>query len=214
MVYINPTYCSARYRQSHDAGLLQAATPWNQLEDVLRLDRGTLPEMLAPHYERMGTAPHIAALADAMWHHMVQGGAHAALAIDHALLAIVTSLLAAAGRPPIEAPPPRLDDRRLSRVVDYVEADLARPFTTAELAGVACLSAFHFTRAFKRATGLTPHRYVSARRVERAKGLLAATELDLASIARATGFASHSHLSAVFKDAVGAPPGRWRIAAR
>lgn len=66
-----------------------------------------------------------------------------------------------------------LDARRLSTLVDYVEANLAEQLSLARLAAVASMSPHYFHEAFRRATGLTPHVFVTARRVERARALLA-----------------------------------------
>ena len=82
--------------------------------------------------------------------------------------------------------------------------------TTDELAGVAAISLFHFTRVFRDALGLTPHRYVQRRRVERAKAMLLDPRAPLAQIAHACGFASQSHFGQVFKAHTGATPGQWR----
>jgi AraC-like DNA-binding protein len=65
-----------------------------------------------------------------------------------------------------------LDRRRLTRVLDYIGANLEDDLTLARLAAVACLSRFHFSRAFKAAVGRSPHHYVSAKRLELAKQLL------------------------------------------
>jgi AraC-like DNA-binding protein len=75
-----------------------------------------------------------------------------------------------------------LDDRRLRRVLDYIEAHLAEDITAADLAAIACFSVFHFTRAFSAAIGAPPQRYVRQRRLERAKALIA---VESTSIARA-----------------------------
>ena len=83
-----------------------------------------------------------------------------------------------------------------------------------DLADVACISAFHFGRVFQAATGETPHRSVMRRRVERAKRLLMDTEDDVTALAPASGFASQSHPSEVFRRPLGAPPGEWRRRAR
>ena len=63
--------------------------------------------------------------------------------------------------------------RTLARVAEAVEARLAETVTLADLAAVAGLSPFHFARSFKAATGLAPHQYVLARRIELAKRLAA-----------------------------------------
>jgi AraC family transcriptional regulator len=59
--------------------------------------------------------------------------------------------------------PHRLDDRRLRRVLAYVNERLAEDISVGDLANVACLSIFHFTRAFAATMGVPPHRYVSWR---------------------------------------------------
>jgi AraC family transcriptional regulator len=114
---------------------------------------------------------------------------------------------------PVPASLPDLPRRRLRRVLDYIEASLERDLTLAELAGVACLSPSHFSRAFKQAVGTGPHRYTVHRRVERAKDLLRNPENTLAGIAAATGFADQSHFTAAFRREVGLTPGRFRAAA-
>jgi AraC family transcriptional regulator len=83
------------------------------------------------------------------------------------------------------------------------------------MAAVARLSPYHFARQFKAATGLPPHRYVIARRVERAKQLLqAGTDLSLAQVAACAGFADRSQFCHHFRRLVGVTPGRFRTPAR
>jgi AraC family transcriptional regulator len=84
--------------------------------------------------------------------------------------------------------------------------------TLTELAGVACLSAYHFSRSFKQATGVGLHHYVTQRRLERAKTLMRRTNQSLAVIAQEAGFADQSHLNAVFRREIGVTPGRFRAA--
>lgn len=112
----------------------------------------------------------------------------------------------------IALPPARgaLDVRRLKRVMDFIEAHLDEEVTLARLADEACLSPFHFARAFKAVTGATPHRYLTDRRIERAKALIGAGRLSLAAVASATGFSSQAHLTKSFKQATGSTPGAWR----
>ena len=77
------------------------------------------------------------------------------------------------------------------------------------------LSPYHFARQFKAATGLPPHQYVIARRVERAKGLLqGGDDFSLAQVAARAGFADQSQFSHHFKRLVGATPGQFRTPAR
>ena len=83
------------------------------------------------------------------------------------------------------------------------------------MAAVARLSPYHFARQFKAATGLPPHQYVIARRVERAKELLqAGTDLSLAEVAAHAGFSDQSQFCRHFKRLVGVTPGQFRMPAR
>jgi len=115
---------------------------------------------------------------------------------------------------PASIPMPRargaLDVRRLQRVMDFIEAHLDEEVTLETLAREACLSPFHFARAFKAATGTTPHRYLTNRRLEHSKALIAANQLPLAAIAAACGFSSQAHFTKSFKEATGATPGVYR----
>jgi AraC family transcriptional regulator len=88
-------------------------------------------------------------------------------------------------------------------VLDFVEDRLADKFSLAELAEVAELSAMHFARQFKRATGLSPHQYVLRCRIARAKAFLKLSPHPLAHIAQAVGFSSQSHMTTVFSRNVG-----------
>lgn len=62
-----------------------------------------------------------------------------------------------------------LSNARLHRVVEYVDCHLADNISLATLAGVAALSRFHFLRSFKRTTGMAPHQFVMARKLEQAR---------------------------------------------
>ena len=105
-----------------------------------------------------------------------------------------------------------LSRKRLKRVCDYIEANLDDRLTLAELAAVACLSPYHFSRSFKQAVGVGPQRYVMHRRVERAKALMRRTNQPLALIAQEVGFADQSHLTSVFRREIGVTPGHFRAA--
>jgi AraC family transcriptional regulator len=105
-----------------------------------------------------------------------------------------------------------LSPERLQRVRDYVEAHLDDDLSLTILAGIACLSPYHFSRSFKQATGVRPQRHVIQRRIERAKRLLRQTRQPLALIAQEAGFADQSHLTQMFRREMGMTPGRFRAA--
>ena len=99
-----------------------------------------------------------------------------------------------------------LPRRALREVVDYIGDNLQKDLTLAEMARVARMSPYHFSRLFKESTGLTPHQYVIERRVQRARELLSSTDLPIAEVALLCGFAHQSHLNRHFKRLLGVNP--------
>lgn len=99
-----------------------------------------------------------------------------------------------------------LSSQQLARVKDYIDAHLELPLGLAELARQAGISQFYFSRAFKRSLGITPHQYVIAQRVERAKKLIRQCKLSLVEIALECGFANQGHLNWHIKRLTGATP--------
>ena len=103
-----------------------------------------------------------------------------------------------------------LDLRRLQRVRDFMETHLGNNLSIDTLAGEACLSPFHFARAFKAATGMAPHCYLSNLRADKAKQLIVEGEMPLAEIAHTCGFSSQAYFTTWFKRIVGTTPGSYR----
>jgi AraC family transcriptional regulator len=101
----------------------------------------------------------------------------------------------------------RLDPVRLNRVADFVEGHLEGRLRLGDLAQIAALSHFHFLRVFRRTTGLTPHGYVTARRMERALRLLQSTDRPISEIAARLGYANPAHFRQAFRKAFGEVPG-------
>jgi AraC family transcriptional regulator len=115
------------------------------------------------------------------------------------------------------ARPPRrggLSPFSLERVREFVHAHLAGPIRLGQLAAAAGLSPFHFARAFKLSTGLTPHAYVMRCRVEEAKRLLTTSALSVSEIARRSGFRGSSQLSTRFRSLTGSAPSDFRRLSR
>jgi AraC family transcriptional regulator len=104
-----------------------------------------------------------------------------------------------------------LDRRRLTRVREYIDANLeGGSLTIARLAKVASLSRFHFARAFKAAVGKSPHQYVSEHRLEHAKVLLRRGDQSLLDIAIALNFSSQANFTRAFRKGTGMTPGQYR----
>ena len=103
---------------------------------------------------------------------------------------------------------------RLRRVTEYIQQNLDKDLTLAELAALVCMSRYHFARLFKGSTGVPPHRFVVRQRIARARGLLATPERSIATISRLVGFRTSSHFTTVFRHVLGITPGAYRTAAR
>jgi AraC family transcriptional regulator len=95
-------------------------------------------------------------------------------------------------------------------VLDYIETNLEGELAVDHLASIACLSRFHFARAFKAAVGQSPHRYVSGKRLERARTLLTRGDRPLVDIALALNFSCQANFTRAFRQATGQTPGQYR----
>lgn len=111
-------------------------------------------------------------------------------------------------KPTVE--PSHLDGLKLKQLQDYIEENLGEDLAIATLAAQIPMSQFHFARAFKTATGESPHRYIMQRRIERAKILLSVARLTVAEVAYQVGFSNQSHFTAQFRKAIGMTPKQFR----
>ncbi|MBV4520293.1 AraC family transcriptional regulator [Pseudomonas sp. SWRI74] len=100
--------------------------------------------------------------------------------------------------------------RRL--LVEYIDSHLDQAISLGQLAALCALSEYHFARMFRESFGLPPHQYVLARRLNCARELLRSTLKPLGEIALACGFASASHFTNRFRQALGGTPGEYRQA--
>jgi AraC-like DNA-binding protein len=91
---------------------------------------------------------------------------------------------------------------------DYLAANLDHKVTLDDAARAAGFSRYHFLRVFKRETGLSPHRFRTLRRIDRARQLLR-DGLPPAQTALAVGFSDQSHFSNTFRTYTGATPGQY-----
>ena len=114
------------------------------------------------------------------------------------------------GEQPILASVGGLTGRRLRLATDFINAHLADDLTLADIATVVDLSPFHFARAFKRTTGLTPQQYLMQRRIELAKSLLAQADLPIVEVSAQVGFKNQSHFTTFFRRYTSMTPKVWR----
>lgn len=95
-------------------------------------------------------------------------------------------------------------------LLDYIERNLGNDLSVVDLSGLLGYTPDHFSRLFRRAFGITPHRYITGRRVEKAKSMLRDSQQSLANVALACGFSSQAHLNVIFKRLAGTTPGDYR----
>jgi len=111
--------------------------------------------------------------------------------------------------------PRTVNERRLppwarERLLRFIDAHIGRRLAIAELASSVGYSQSYFFRAFKASFGSSPHAYVLARRLERARELMLATDDSLSDIAIRCGLADQAHFTRRFRLAFDATPAQWR----
>ena len=126
--------------------------------------------------------------------------------IHQALQLLLDSVI----QPSFDHPVHGLAPWQARRVVDHVLANLEMPIRTDDLASVTRLSASHFSRAFKLSFNVSPHAYIMALRLARARALMLESDEQMSQIAAASGFADQAHFSKAFRRKVGCAPGSWR----
>lgn len=97
-----------------------------------------------------------------------------------------------------------------ARVLDAIEQDLASPWPLEVLAALAGMPLLRFLRSFTHATGMTPHAWITERRLQHARRMLRSTNAPLAEIAAACGFAQQSHMGALLKREAAQTPAQYR----
>jgi len=103
-----------------------------------------------------------------------------------------------------------LSGYKLRRVKEYIRENLDKDLSLSELAEVADLSRFHFSRAFRNSTGTTPQKFLMEQRIERAKVLLTEKDLPIVDISLQTGFKNQSHFTTLFRKFTKLTPKSWR----
>ena len=132
----------------------------------------------------------------------------------HAMTRALVLHLMQAFRAENPAPEDRPSDSglRLDSMLDFIDSRLTDPLKVDELAARANVSRAHFIRRFRDVTGMSPHRYITLRRIEKARELLLGTRLGLVQIALDVGFGNQSHFTQVFHAITGRTPSQFRRA--
>ncbi|WFU78223.1 AraC family transcriptional regulator [Bradyrhizobium sp. CIAT3101] len=103
-----------------------------------------------------------------------------------------------------------LSPHALRRAIERLRSNIDTDVSLAVLASDAGLSRFHFCRAFKESTGLSPHAWLRQQRLDQAMNMLRDTDASIATVAAQLGYASQTAFAAAFKKLTGESPSDWR----
>ena len=134
------------------------------------------------------------------------------LFVDHVLLAVGVHVAQTYGgmRPMSRLARGGLTPWQERRAREFLLANIKRGVALREVARECGISVGHFSHAFRRTLGVAPHKWLIEQRVVLSKEKLRVDELSLSDVAAECGFSDQSHLTRVFRQAVGVSPGAWR----
>lgn len=147
-------------------------------------------------------------ICQALLAELVAGGSSGRLYGEGLAIALAAHLISSYSTAPRPLPQPAkgLPAPLLRRLLSMIEDRLSEDLSLTELAKESGLSESHFTSLFRLSIGLSPHRYIVQRRVERAQSLLQSTKLSINEIATTVGFYDQSHLTRQMKRVLGLTP--------
>src|SRR6266436_2660471 len=178
--------------------------------------RGVADELegrLAPTHDKRGDLRDraISEILNLLLAEVQSGSASGRLYVDSLAQALTIRFLFLGGRQPTRSSrTAMLPQQHLFRVQELIETRLEADLTLQELASEIGYSRSHFLRMFHATTGMTPHRYVLKRRVERARQQLEQVEQSIAEVAFRCGFSSQAHLTLAFRKEFGITPAEYR----
>jgi len=211
--YLAPADAASYWEGEGKHELLMLALSKSEVCKLLSTeDKQADPDSLRELYNRDIFNGMIPNLINRIWTHSIVDGPGSSLLVDGLFMTLLGTLagLAENSAEQSENIILPLDSRRLLEVNDYVDANLDKTLSLTELAKVAGLSMFHFSRCFKLATNTTPHMYVTSRRIEASRAMLSGTQASIADIAYDCGFSSQAYFTTKFKEHTGLTPGAYR----
>ncbi len=113
----------------------------------------------------------------------------------------------------VRRPVPARQSRSLQRAVMHIHKHYRESLGLAAVSRVAGFAPNYFSALFKQREGMTFERYVRQLRIERAKQLLASTDLDMQRIAQLSGLGTRQYLARMFRRVLGMTPLEYRLRA-
>lgn len=194
--------------------LLSLSLPWTAVGTIAE-NAGLAPiDDLGALHAQMIESPSISYLLGQLWREGTEHDPVAAQFSDAALTAVVLQLLRLADVPRRAAPRAiakgGLAPWQVSRVKEWIEADLAGEHPIEALAALVSLSPFHFVRAFSASVGTSPHAYLIERRMLEARRLLRETDADMTEIGLSVGYSGGGAFARAFRQHSGMSPSAYR----
>ncbi|MEM8788330.1 MAG: AraC family transcriptional regulator [Pseudomonadota bacterium] len=203
--YLAPADADASWQAEGKHSLLMLAVSQDRIAGLLD-GVGSLDPLYGHDIE----SPLSGQILERMWTEAQTGGPAAALMAEGLFLNLLAKLVETAEAQTRTGQVAALGHRKVARIIDYIDAHMDEKISLEDLALLADLSTFHFCRSFRAATGQSPQKFVTARRLQAGAALLADPTQSLADIAYACGFSSQSHFTATFRRAFGVTPGSYR----
>jgi AraC family transcriptional regulator len=195
--------------------VLHIFLPGRPFEETMLRDLDIDPKWVELRYEAIAQDTFINQIAGQILQELNHESSSGRLLMEALGIALSAHLVHKYSAAEIRQPPARnsdkpLDARRLARVVEFIRGNLDAELTVTQMASVACMSAAHFARSFRLATGSPPHEFVSLQRLALAKVRLLSEDSQISDIALAAGFSSQANFARAFRKAVGVTPAQFR----
>ncbi|MDJ0531563.1 MAG: AraC family transcriptional regulator [Xenococcaceae cyanobacterium MO_207.B15] len=212
-ITITPAQVHCSYRTDNEDHYLQITIAPQFLKQVATEVINSDPSRLELISEFRVRNPQIQQLAMMLRGELYQGNSGVGqFYVESLANALMVNLLRShsATKPQVAVYQGGLSDRKILQATDYINDHLTQSIKLEDLAAYLGISRFHFSRLFKKSTGISPHQYVMQQRIELAKQLLKKADVPIADIANDCGFNSQSHLGKYFRAMTGMTPRAYR----